>query len=618
MLLSLSRSAAPYVATTLLLLAGACASGSDTDDRSSSDDTDASRPDPAELDTNGDGSVDILIIGTTLSIDGVEPGFAPDPVALQLQALLEGDPDIGETVRVDALDLHRTATVDTGYGGAGETYSWVYSAHSLAQFLYWPEGRDARWAELGGEDTPWDHVVLAADPRIVSETPGFFAVGVDRVAARVADGGARPLLLMGWPAGAGASEISGIAASTQRVRDLGRVDMAVAPAALAWSAVGEEEERGDSHPGDRGAFVSAATLYGQLTGREAGASAHTTDAEVGLADAAWDAVEAEWARAPITGPREASDPSAAVGISDRVLNYNHTGTSSENGIRGGLSWVLERARVRLVSGGEDPLDFNYGRANTEFEADKRYRVDPARFEVSVGFPMQDHGNNGDLSMRYGLDRRRYPGENGTDLGVARYMIAQGEVPDARALPIRTLYARMHEVMPEQSAYRDSWHMHRDLDKASGAFLYTLLTGHCALDSEPEDPDAWRSWASHRIGYETAWAMTHLSGRAPCFRVLPASADSTWISTEQEATLEVSFAEPPEADVTVTLSVSDASLAEVSPAELVFTPGDHASPRLLTLSGRSAEDASVVLTATTRSADPAFDGLVDRWTYDVVP
>ena len=120
-------------------------------------------------------------------------------------------------------------------------------------------------------------------------------------------------------------------------------------------------------------------------------------------------------------------------------------------------------------------------------------------------------------MQYGIDKRDSGTMNETDIGVARFMVQESELPYARAIPIRTLFVQMREVMPDQSAYRDGWHMHRDLDKASAAYMYTLLTGDCVLGEEPEDPesDAWRTWTSHRIGYETAWTVMHLEAAPPC-------------------------------------------------------------------------------------------------------
>ena len=48
-----------------------------------------------------------------------------------------------------------------------------------------------------------------------------------------------------------------------------------------------------------------------------------------------------------------------------------------------------------------------------------YKVDPARFDRSYGFPMQDHSRTAAESMLYGIDKR---GNDGTDLGIAWDMI----------------------------------------------------------------------------------------------------------------------------------------------------------------------------------------------------
>ena len=46
---------------------------------------------------------------------------------------------------------------------------------------------------------------------------------------------------------------------------------------------------------------------------------------------------------------------------------------------------------------------------------------------------------------------------------------------------------MQEAIPGQSAYGDAWHMHNDLNKAIGAYMYTLLTGLCDVGDEPCRP-----------------------------------------------------------------------------------------------------------------------------------
>ena len=130
--------------------------------------------------------------------------------------------------------------------------------------------------------------------------------------------------------------------------------------------------------------------------------------------------------------------------------------------------------------------------------------------------MQDGSATGNTSMLYGIDKRGSQSENGTDLGVALFMVRQSELPYARAAPIRTLFAQLKEMNIVTSAYRDNWHMNRDLDKATAGFMYTLLTGSCDLGDEPTDKTsaAWKSWAAHRIGYETAWNLMYLDGKAP--------------------------------------------------------------------------------------------------------
>ena len=130
--------------------------------------------------------------------------------------------------------------------------------------------------------------------------------------------------------------------------------------------------------------------------------------------------------------------------------------------------------------------------------------------------MQDNGNHGNTSMLYGLDKRVNEANNSTDLGTALYMIRNSELPNARAIPVRTLYAQLKEAIPTQSAYSDNWHMHGNLNKAIGAYMYTLLTGDCVLGEEPTDINSneWKLWMSHKIGYETAYNLMYLKGTIP--------------------------------------------------------------------------------------------------------
>ncbi len=467
-------------------------------------------------DVNGDGLLNIMVIGTTSSISGAEP-FSPELIAEELQGILSADESINIEVKVVAEDVYMSTPITLGLGGNGAEYTYTHHSHSLAQYYYWPDGREEREANLMGEGSfDWDYVIIAADPYIVSTMPGYYALGANKVAEKVSEGGAQPLLLMVWPKSEGEnSSIEDFADITHRIADGAKVSLSAVPAGLAWGELADSQtDSADVHPTPNGAYVAAAAAYSHILRRSAASSAYLYD--VDLAVAAHEAVLGEAEREPYEGSREAVDPFSSCDVSGEVLTYHHTGSSSENGILAGLNWVFEQAPQTLQVGEGNSSTFNYGRANSNFEPDKRYTVDSDRFEVSFGFPMQDHGNYGDSSMLYGIDRRDSGVMNDTDLGTAMFMVEQGEIPDVRAIPVRTLFAQMREINPDQSAYRDSWHMHRDLDKAIGAYMYTLLTGECALGEEPEDPtsESWYAWNGHRIGCQTAWTVMTLKGDAP--------------------------------------------------------------------------------------------------------
>lgn len=463
------------------------------------------------VDPNGDGVLHILILGTNQSVDPLT-SFAPDGIATALQEMLDADPPEDATVQVVAEDTHMSESVDIGLGGGGDIYTYTHHSHSLLQYYYWPTDKDERWDRLSSAgDTVWDYVVLTGDPHVVAHTPGYYALGVHKVAAKVASGGAQPLLLMMWPEeGTTASSVAHFEEFTYRASAGAPVSLPVVPAGLAWDALSDgDRDSARSHPTPGGERLAAAAIYSHLSGKTA------TEGDP-LADAAYTAVVEAAGAEHYTGARTFVSPFAPCGVTDEVISYNQTGSSSERGILDGLNWVFNQAPQSLQNGGTTPITFNYGRANTNFEPGKRYQIDAERFAFSFGFPMQDHGNTGDTSMLYGIDYRNSGVVNDTDLGVAEYMVEQGELPTGRAVPIRALFAQMHELNPSQSAYRDSWHMHRDLDKAIGAYMYSLLTGECALGEEPADTASaeWSTWAAHRIGCDTAWTFMHLESSRP--------------------------------------------------------------------------------------------------------
>ncbi len=490
---------------------------------SCSSDDPSSTPAPADEpnlispDINNDGKLNILVLGTSRSISSSSSAFASDKITTQLERILSQDASIDLEINVISEDIYKNKDIDYGLGQAGTVYNLTHFAHSLMQYYYWPEDYPERLENLAGNaDYKWDYVVIAADPYIIAKLPGYYALGVNKIASKVVEGGAKPLLLMVWPKEeAGVASLSHFEEFTYRTADGARVEIQAVPAGLAWDALPEEKkDNATEHPSPNGAYLSAASIYSQILNRSAATSDYEYDDE--LSEIALSIKTDEEDNTHYTGERSFISPYKSCDIDDSELNYNHTGTSSENGILNGLQWVIAQSDRTLVNGGTPPINFNYGRANTNFEPNKRYKIDATQFDFSLGFPMQDHGNHGNTSMLYGLDKRFNEEINGTDLGTALYMVRNSELPNARAIPIRTLFAQIKEVIPTQSAYSDNWHMHGNLDKAIGAYMYTLLTGECVLGDEPlnQNSDEWKTWMSQKIGHETAFVLMHFQGRLP--------------------------------------------------------------------------------------------------------
>lgn len=341
---------------------------------------------PVNLDINGDGSIHILVLGTTSSIKG-DKGFSPDQIADELQSILWADGSISLDVNVVAEDMHMSKSVTVGLGQGGTAYDWIHHSHSLLQYYYWPEGRDTRMENLSGTGgVDWDYVVIGADPFIISAIPGYYALGVNKIAAKVAEGGGIPLLLMMWPEnGSSGASIAHFEEFTYRTADGSKVELSAIPAGLAWEALPfGKKDNASIHPTPNGAYLTAASIYTHLCGQNASSSEYIYDDE--LADIAFSTVIAEKNEVHYSGIRSFNSPFKSCDIGDAVINYNHTGTSSENGIKNGLIWIFNQSSKTLQNGGTSPIDFNYGRANSNFEPDKRYKVDPALFDFSFGFP----------------------------------------------------------------------------------------------------------------------------------------------------------------------------------------------------------------------------------------
>jgi hypothetical protein len=177
---------------------------------------------------------------------------------------------------------------------------------------------------------------------------------------------------------------------------------------------------------------------------------------------------------------------------------------------------------------------------------------------------------------------------------------------------------MQEINPAQSGYSDRVHIATELDKAIGAYMYTLLTGHCAIDAEPvnKSSSVWRDWIGHKVGYETAWMLMHMRGKAPCFKVMPSSDASTSITLGQDTQLSVSFVNPPTANVTVTVTTNKDNKVSYSPKKLVFTPQNYAGAQVVNIQRLEGgtRNGTVTISSATRSQVFAFDQIVDECSY----
>lgn len=466
------------------------------------------------VDVVEDGKLNILILGTSKSYNSNSSEFSSNKIAQELERILSQDNSLELDVNVAYEDIYKSKNIDYGLGQAGTVYNLEHFSHSLMQYYYWPEGQTERWNNLSNQaNNKWDYVIIGADPYIIANLPGYYALGVNKIVSKIQEGGAKPMLLMVWPKDeTTTATIEHYEEFIYRTADGAKTQLKTIPVGLAWKNLpNSKKDVATKHPTPNGAYLSAAAIYSQLFNKSAAESNYVYDNEI--ADIALSTKISQENNTHYTGERSFVSPFKSCNIADNTLNYNHTGSSSENGILNGLQWVIAQSNKTLVNGGTPPINFNYGRANINFEPNKRYKINPSQFDFSMGFPMQDHSNHGNTSMLYGIDKRHNEFLNATDLSVALYMIRESELPNARAIPIRTLYAQLKEAIPTQSAYGDSWHMHSDLDKASGAFMYTLLTGKCILGTEPSNTssDEWKSWVAQKIGHQTAYTLMTLKG-----------------------------------------------------------------------------------------------------------
>ena len=446
--------------------------------------------------------VNVLVIGSTHHFDQKELGkpddwLDPAEMAKSLQDILNQGRNRPDGSRVVFEEVHRTKSTPVALGAAAKEIPTEFHCHSLAQFYFWPDGRDDRLKLLSSDGaTQWNYVVLVGDPYLICHMPGIYAEGIYLLAEQIKKSEAKILLLMPWTSDP--EETRQIGEVVCRVGQ--RLDLPVAPAGEAWVEAGAPAKQDP-------AYLAAASVFSTLSGRKAWGSGL-------LAQSALAAVTSNQSKPAYTESFSAPNPFLMDSVAKDIITFNQTGTSSEAGIRGGLMAAAKQCGIQLqeVKKPDTKIDFNYGRGNTNFEPDKRYKVDPSKFHRSYGFPMQEQKKSAAVSMLYGIDKRYFNAhslDDGTDLGIAYDMIRDDEVKhNVCAVPIRLLWARLHEADPSMSPLSDNWHMNKDLNAATGSFMITLLTGRNPVGDEPSDPASsnWKLWQGRKIGYETAMRM----------------------------------------------------------------------------------------------------------------
>ncbi len=484
------------------------------------------------IDINGNGTLDILVLGTTSSIESNFEEFTPNQIATELHNILSSDSLVSLNINVISEDIYRTKTVSTGIAGQ-ITANRNYYCHSLTQYYYWPDNRTSRINNLSGNNgTDWDYVVINADPYMIAKMPGYYSLGVNKIGSVIHSGGAVPLLMMEWAKDS--TVINHFEEFTYRTAEGAIVPIQVIPAGLAWQSLpGNLKDISSTHPTPNGAYLAAASIYSSLLKRSASSSQYSYNDTI--ADVAEYTRNAAVGQVHFTGQSTFISPFKNCGISDSTLIYNHTGSSTENGILSGLQWVISENQKTLQFGSTAPIHFNYGRSSMG-GGTKEYKIDSTKFDYSFGYPLQDDASTGLVTMLYGLDKRQNATDVETDLGTARQMINQSELPYARNVPLRTIIAQMIEDIPGVLIYPngDPWHLSSDVNKAIGTYMYTILTNDCTLPPAPNvcsDSTQWRSWMAHKVGQETAWNVMYLQGANSCNKQIDsisACGSYTWI------------------------------------------------------------------------------------------
>ena len=587
--------------------------------------------------------VNVLIIGSSHSYsEGREHGaihekpFSPVGVGSELQNILSSDVSISGNVNVVVEDIYTNKTKDTRVGsGSNNVRSMNFHRYSLAQYYVWPEGRNARLANLRGEGgINWDYVVLMADPYLLANMPGVFAEGVQLLSKEIAKGGAETILFAQWPENTSSFSVSDFNEVVYRIGN--SAGLRVVPAGKSWGSLSHKDAN-VSHPTPKGAYLSAASIYSELFNKSASASSYVfinSTSTNEIAEHVFNTVKNNKGVSQYSGIYKGINPFQILNHTARHVDFCETGSSTENGIKPRLQGAISRLRMsnkplgRSYAKSKGPIDLNYGRGNDWYEDNKDYEVNTSYYKNTIGFPMQDnHGAKqwAPTTMLYGIDKRFYNGvyyNDGTDLGIAYNMIRPGTrekgLPlNVRSVPVRLMWSRIYDADPSLKVVPDNNHMNGILLDAIGTYMATILTGRCSVNDEPDrSSSTWNKWYARKVAYETAWRMSHLTTRTPGFKVLPSSVDALTVDKDESEKLSVRFMFPPQSEVTVLVTSSNPSVGIVGPQKLIFTTENYniaQEVRVKSVPGSSA-NAKFNIRFTTVSDDVVYNGLTDSWRY----
>jgi len=549
--------------------------------------------------------VNILILGSGRSFsegryEDHQAPLKPSLIAGELKKILSMDKSAGK-VNVAVDEYYTKKDINTAVGGKkGQDWKLTYHRYSLAQYYFWPEGREKRLKNLKGN---WDYVILIDDPYLTANMPGFHAEGVKLLANEINKGKAKTLIFSQWPSKGSnktAAELNEI--SFRIARGLG---IHVVPAAYVWSKVKNVNE-------DDQNYIAANSIYRRLFYKNVNQYRYK---KAGLDAQIKSSVKEGITKSGFNSVYTKVNPFTMKQVTDRQIWGNHTGTSTERGLTGQLKVVFNQANIHFNQGkkpAKDKIDFNYGRANSAFEANKKYKVDPSKFDRSYGIVMQDNGRTAYETMLYGIDRRTFQGGNriddGTDMGIAYDMIRQKEVDkDIRTIPGRLISAKIMDydkpLIPVNTK-GDTWHQRKHLLLSQASFVYTSLTARYGLklDKSNEQNDMMV-----KIGYDTAWTMSTLQARSPGFIVRSSTLNQLSLKKDQEESMKVLFANKPKDSVKVYIYINGQEVEY-----LTFTPENYNTAQKFTFNNSAGKAQAV--TFKTISKDPVYHRLSDKWEY----